>query len=369
MFIAHNLSAINKQLTRIAFVAPYPFDTVGGQRFRFEQYLDVLTREGISYQIFPFFDPKTYSILYKQGKIVQKAIGLLFAIIRRFLLLFTIWQYHYVYIYREAIPIGPPIWEFIVAKLFKRKIIIDFDDAIWLPPQQSSNAWLQPLRFYHKLSFLCQWAYKVSCGNTFLANYALQYNRNVCLIPTTLDTQQQHNQAKHHTNKPLTVIGWTGSHTTLPYLIPLYPILEQLAQQYAIEFRVIANQAPDTKLPFVKFVKWASNTEVADLLAFDIGIMPLTNTPWEEGKCGFKALQYMSLGIPAVVSPVGVNNSIVQHEQNGFIAHNNQDWLHYLSQLIQSAELRNKLGEAGRQTVVERFSKQSQIDNFLYLFQ
>lgn len=77
----------------------------------------------------------------------------------------------------------------------------------------------------------------------------------------------------------------------------------------------------------------------------------------------------MSLGIPAVVSPVGVNNSIVQHTQNGFIAHNNQDWLNYLSQLIQSAELRNKLGEAGRQTVVERFSKQSQIDNFLYLFQ
>lgn len=366
-----NLTHPKKQITikHIAFICPYPFDTVGGQRFRFEQYLDVLTQKGLDYQIFPFLDQQTYSILYKKGNTLQKAVGLLFGIVRRMVLLTTIWQYQYVFIYREAIPIGPPIWEFIVAKLFKRPLIVDFDDAIWLPPKQSTNAWLKTLRFYPKLSFLCKWAYKVSCGNYFLAQYAQQYNPNTYLIPTTLDTTKQHNQTKQHTPKTPIIIGWTGSHTTLAYLTPFYPVLEQLSLRYQIEFRVIANQKPQTNLPFVRFIPWSSETEIADLLAFDIGVMPLTDTPWEQGKCGFKALQYMSLGIPAVVSPVGVNTAIIQHAQNGFVATTNQDWIIYLSQLIESVQLRTTIGRAGQITVQERFSKISQTSAFLQLFQ
>jgi glycosyltransferase involved in cell wall biosynthesis len=113
---------------------------------------------------------------------------------------------------------------------------------------------------------------------------------------------------------------------------------------------------------------WRLDTEIQDLMSFDIGIMPLPDDEWTKGKCGFKGLQYMALEVPTVMSPVGVNTEIIDHGKNGFIANNETEWLAILSQLINDAELRKHIGQEGRKTIVNKYSKSANLNKYLSLF-
>ena len=166
------------------------------------------------------------------------------------------------------------------------------------------------------------------------------------------------------------VIGWTGSHSTLKYLHAIEPVLQKLENQFPfISFLIIADQPPPLHLARLTFIKWNPQTEIADLLKMDIGIMPLPDDEWSKGKCGFKALQYMALEIPSVVSPVGVNTFIINNESEGFLCRSNEEWLLALEKLIIDKNLRIKLGKAGRKKVVEHYSVSSNTSNFLSLFE
>ena len=132
---------------------------------------------------------------------------------------------------------------------------------------------------------------------------------------------------------------------------------------------IISNQKPDWDVDDYNFIVWNKEKEIEQLDKIDIGIMPLDDSVWEKGKCGFKALQYMALGIPAVVSKVGINNNIIDHGINGFLCRNTEDWLRYLSDLISSESLRKSIGEQGRKKVIEFYSVQSNVDLFLSLFE
>ena len=68
----------------------------------------------------------------------------------------------------------------------------------------------------------------------------------------------------------------------------------------------------------------------------------------------------MALGIPTVCSPVGVNTSVIHDDQNGFIAGSEDEWVEKLSRLLRSAELRERLGRAGRTTVEQDYSAKTQ---------
>ncbi len=148
-------------------------------------------------------------------------------------------------------------------------------------------------------------------------------------------------------------------------------MLHKLETEYNFEFLVISNEKPQINLKSFKFIKWDKTSEISDLQKIDIGIMPLYDNEWEKGKCGFKGLQYMALEIPAVMSPVGVNTEIIKDGENGFLAKDEQEWFDKLSLLIENSQLREKLGKAGRQTVIEKYSvdanKQKYLD-VLHLF-
>ncbi|MDB2697611.1 glycosyltransferase family 4 protein [Crocinitomicaceae bacterium] len=352
----------------IYIIAPYPRGQAPSQRFRFEQYLDFLESEGFTVNFYPFINEKTWKTIYSEGKIIKKIVGMLGSFVRRWGLLFQLHKADFVFIHREAAQLGPPIFEWIIAKMLRKKYIYDFDDAIWLPNYSESNAKFHRLKAYWKVKFCMKWADKITAGNNYLAEFARQYNRNVYEIPTTIDTENYHNQTINYENEDL-VIGWTGSHTTMHYLDELVPILEELEQKHEFTFTVISNEAPNFTLKSLRFVKWTKETEIEELLQFSIGIMPLKEDKWSKGKCGFKALQYMSLGIPSVISPVGVNTEIIRNGENGYTPSSSTEWTEALDKLLTDQSIRHKLGKQGQATIEERYSVRSQKQHYLNLFQ
>ncbi len=355
-------------MTKVLFIAPYPVRHAPSQRFRVELFEPELQQADIAYKFAPFMDEYTWKVLYKQGSILQKAWGIFKGYLKRLkTVLFDIHSYDYVFIHREAAPLGPPIFEWMIAKLWGKKIIFDFDDAIWIENTSNENKLAGLLKAAWKTKRTCKWAYKVAGGNDYLCNFARNYNSNVVLLPTCVDMQRMHKGTKLHREGEVT-IGWTGSHSTLKYIDAVMDVLQELEEKLNTKFIVIANKKPELPLKNWEFIPWKEQTEVDDLLKIDIGIMPLEEDPWSEGKCGFKLIQYLSIGIPAVASPVGVNKQIIEEGKNGYLCNNKEEWLHALSSLINDVALRASMGKAGQEKMRNHYSIASQKDNFLQLF-
>ncbi len=357
-------------MTKICFIVPYPTGLAPSQRFRFEQYFNLLASKGYRFKVFPFLNPRMNGMLYQSRFLPGLAIALLVGFVRRVIHLFSAINAHYIFIHREAMPVGPPVFEWICAKPMRKRIIYDFDDAIWLTDREESKT-TKLLRWRGKVRPICRWSYRISCGNNYLAAFARSFNANVVVNPTTIDTENLHNPEiiKVSKDPSRVIIGWTGSYSTLKYLQQLVPVLQHLEQEFPqVAFRVIADRNPELPLQRYAFVPWNKTTEAKDLAILDIGVMPLPDDAWTRGKCGFKALQYMAMEIPCVVSPVGVNIEIVQHGVNGFWAATAHEWQLYLSQLIQDENLRLQMGKSGRQTVLQRYSVRSNAPLFLSLF-
>jgi glycosyltransferase involved in cell wall biosynthesis len=340
---------------KIRIIAPYPKGEAPSQRFRFEQYLELLEKDGYQIEYHSFIDEKTWEKLYLPGNYFFKVTSILKSFVRRWLLLFSIKKNDLIFIHREMAHIGPPIFEWILAKVLRKKYIYDFDDAIWLPNYSQSNAKFQRLKAYWKVNYCMKWAYRISAGNQYLANYASQFNSNVFIIPTTIDLLHHHTLQTDYEKKDI-VIGWTGTLTTMHYLDFLIPILEELEQDFEFTFLVISNQEPSFKLNSLKFVKWEKDSEIEDLAQISIGVMPLYEDIWSKGKCGFKGLQYMALGIPSLMSPVGVNTEIVEHGKNGFLPNSQEEWKDTLKELLVNKDLRSRIGNEGLKTIQEKYS-------------
>ncbi|TAF32144.1 MAG: glycosyltransferase [Cytophagales bacterium] len=363
-------------MSKILIVCPYPRGIAPGQRFRFEQYLDALQENGHDIVYKAFLSLSAYHLLYQKGRTLAKIAVVLLGYIRRVWHLAAALRADYVFVYREATPLGFPMFEFVVAKIFRKKLIYDFDDAIWIPATSAQNRLAAWLKSPQKVQKNCRWAYRLSLGNAYLCRNAATFRAEtwsenqqttVRLNPTTIDTENMHNQLHPQTQENL-VVGWTGSHSTLVYLENIWPLIAKLQQIEPFTFLVICNEDPKPQLPYYQFIKWNTEQEIPDLLRMHIGIMPLHADAWSEGKCGFKALQYMALGIPAVVSPVGVNKDIVQNGENGFLCKSEAEWQEALLLLLRSAAKRQLMGQKARETVLQKYSVKANTPNVLELF-
>jgi len=357
---------------KVLFLLPYPLRQAPSQRFRVEAFFNLLKIQQIHFDTHVFLDDNAWKVLYKGGSSFQKALAVIKGFLRRTLkVLFQSYKYDYIFVHREASPIGPPVFEWILAKVFRKRLIYDFDDAIWIPNVTESNELAGKVKCFWKIKYICKWSYKISVGNAYLANYALKYQgrpEHVFVIPTCVDTANRFNQLKQQYVDEKVVIGWTGSHSTLPYLDIVYPVLERLEKECNSEVLVICNQPPKFSLSSLQFIQWKEETEIEDLLRIHIGIMPLVQDVWSEGKCGFKIIQYLALGIPAVASPVGVNKNIVEQGRSGFLCTTQEEWYQALRLLINEARLRQQFGEAGRKKMVNQFSIAANADKFISLF-
>lgn len=352
---------------KILFIAPYPFDEAPSQRFRFEQYLDLLKDNHYLIKEVPFLDFNGWKALYRDGSTLKKIFAIIRAFSRRFLLMFSVYKYDFIFIHREASMIGPPFFEWFMTKVLRKKIIYDFDDAIWLPNYSESNARFQRLKMYRKVNKIMKWANKITVGNEFLKSYAVKFNNNVVVIPTTIDTENVH-CLKGNPNQQPVIIGWTGTHTTSKYLQFLLPVLDEMSKTQKFKLRIISNLPPDFEKPYLEFVQWNKEKEISDLAQFNIGIMPMEESEWTLGKCAFKALQYMALEIPAVVSPVGMNKEVIADGISGFLCSNETQWSETLIKLIENQSLREQIGKEGRKVVQEKYSVKQYSNNYLKLF-
>lgn len=339
------------RLVRVAALVPYPLRRAPGQRYRIEQWAPLMRGEGVEVDLLPFLDDATLDVLYERGHFVTKGAGVVGGYVRRLRQLGRLQDYDVAYVFREAAFLPSTFVEKAVAR--RMPFVYDFDDAIYLPATSAANASLRFLKSTAKVSTLCRMATQVTVGNAHLADYARRHARAVTTIPSTIDTSSYLPGPRRPSAVP--VIGWTGSATTVPYLEEILPALRVLRSSFDFELRVIGGRLSVDGLR-VTCVPWNADSEVEDLRAIDIGLMPLPDDEWTRGKCGMKALQYMGLAIPAVVSPVGANAEIIRDGRNGFHARTQEDWVARLGSLIRDPSLRMRLGAAGRETVEKEYS-------------
>ena len=342
-------------MPNILIIADHRLNRSPSQRYRFEQYLNYFKSEGFDWELSEIITEKDDKIFYHPGNYFKKAWILFKSIFIRLKDLRRAKNFDVIFIQREALLLGSSYFE---KQFFKKnKVVFDFDDSIWLLDTSPENKKFEFLKNPDKTKINIKHAHCVIAGNSFLANYAKQFNQNTVVIPTTIDSDF-HIPKPELRNKEKIVIGWSGSISTIKHFEMAIPALKEIQNKYPnkIEIHVIG-QGSYTH-PEINMISknWSAKTEVDDLNSFDIGIMPLPDDEWVKGKCGLKGLSYMACGVATIMSRVGVNSEIIEHGKNGFLATNQQEWVNYLSKLIENSDLRHEMGQAGRETVVKNYS-------------
>lgn len=271
-------------------------------------------------------------------------------------------RYDAVVIQRDLFPFGPPWLERLLLRRNPR-LVYDTDDATYLRPSFTPNTPFQRLRHFDKVAEVASHAAWVSAATPAIANWAGQYSANVTVVPMAIDlVEYDRARALRHAtstiDRPL-VIGWAGTPGGLGYLRSLAPVLADICAHHEnVVVRVISGGYLDVCLPGARLdaQPWRADTALRDMADFDIGIVPLDDTPFERAKFPFKLLQYLALGVPALSARVGFAQEVIRHGENGLLAATPDEWRQSLEMLIGDVALRQRLAAAGRETVMERYT-------------
>ncbi|MBM3251169.1 MAG: glycosyltransferase family 4 protein [Candidatus Omnitrophica bacterium] len=339
---------------KVLFLVPYPTEGPSN-RYRVEQYLPYLKTQGIDYCIRPFMSSDFFKIMYKRGRHFKKIFLLLGSTAKRLSDLVRYNKYDLVFVHIESFPFGPAICEWFFSKLGK-PIIYDFEDAVYLPNFKGNNKVMNTLRHPGKFYQILRLSDHVIVCNRYMRDFVYSFNRNVTVIPTSIDTGKFKLKDVNSQNKT-PIIGWIGSHTTSYCLNQLINVFIKLAEKFDFSLKIIGGEE-NFNIPGVNVIneKWTLQKDIENFQSLDIGIYPLPNDERALAKTPFKTIQYMSVGVPVMASRVGGNIEIIQDGINGFLAATENEWLEKLTSLIQDINLRKKMGLAGRKTVEERYS-------------
>ena len=357
----------------ILFITDHRLNRSPSQRFRFEQYLSYFEQQGYLWQLSEIISEKEDAVFYQAGHYIQKAWIMVKSVFIRLKDVQRAKQFDIVFIQREALLLGSAYFE---KQFYKQSnVIFDFDDSIWLLDISNENKPFSFLKNPDKTKTAITNSHAVIAGNTYLANYSKQFNKQVVVIPTTVDTtwhkplaERTARLLKNEDNSKI-VIGWSGSITTIQHFELAIPVLKITQHKYPqVEIQVIS-QVPYSH-PELRVISkiWNASTEVEDMNVFDIGLMTIPHDEWAKGKCGLKGLTYMACGIATIMSAVGVNTEIIQHGTNGFLVTTDAELENYLSQLIENKSLRLQLGNAGRETVEKHYSVNANKEKYLAVF-
>lgn len=344
-------------------LTPNP-SSAASTRFRLEQFFPALHAAGIEPVLRPFLDEQAFALLYRPDMKLRKARLAIEALAGRVADLARSTRARAVLIHREAALVGPPLIEWLLARVLRRPIVFDLDDAVWVPYASPTYGALlsRLLKAPSKTHFTLRSATRIIAGNRYIADYARRYNPRIDVIPTVVDTD--HFQPAPRPPAGVPVLGWIGTHSSLQYLRAIVPALQRLAARRRYIVRVVGAtlEAPGVN---VQNVPWSLEREVADFQSIDVGLYPLVEDSWSVGKSGFKAVQYMACGVPVVASPVGVTSEMIRDGDNGFLARDEDEWVTRLEHLLDDAALRRLLGAQGRRDAVASWSLRAQAPRFV----
>ncbi|MFQ5544524.1 MAG: glycosyltransferase family 4 protein [Acidiferrobacterales bacterium] len=231
-----------------------------------------------------------------------------------------------------------------------KRLIFDFDDAIFVRSDGRASR-MRNSRFLRMLRVCDQvWA-----GNSYLAGAAKYHNDTVTILPTSIQPERYNITVSKPTDSVDLV--WIGSRSTRKYLVDVLPVLESLAPRVpGLRLKIVADFNVDSTALNVRPVAWSNDREAYELASSHIGLAPMPEDPWTQGKCGLKVLQYMAAGLPTVASPAGVHRDLIEHEVSGFLADSANEWCDSLLRLINDPALRQRMGAAGKKRCAEQFS-------------
>jgi glycosyltransferase involved in cell wall biosynthesis len=347
-------------------LASYPIEAAA-TRYRLSQFIEPLAQRGITLTIHPFINSQLFARLYSRGGMASKGAGFLSSTVVRLKDLLNATRADVVLIQREAMMFGPPIIEWLITRIIKRPMVLDLDDATYIPYTSPTYGGLGALKWFGKTDSLIKWANLVTCGNRAIAEYVTSKQVRASIIPTVVDTDL-FRPPENGVQRKIPVVGWIGTHSTFPYLESVFPVLSELATHYDFLLKIVGSGKADIRIANVKIenLQWNMAREIEDFQSIDIGLYPidarLYSGKWALGKSGFKAIQYMAVGVPYVATPVGGSAEIGEAGNTHFFASSAEEWRKALELLISDEHTRRKMGAAGRRHAVEHYNLAAQAD-------
>ncbi len=325
-------------------------------RYRSIQYFDFLQQQGVTVVHRYLFSDEYLKLKYSKSR--KHLFVAAVCYLKRFLNLISDVRKGRVFVVeKELFPYLPIKFEYLI-KAVGAKYILDYDDAIW-HNYDSHRRGIIRLLLGNKLKNIIHSSDYFIGGNDYLCEYARRAGAgHVVRIPTVIPQKKYHAACLDMPKSESFTLVWIGSPSTSPYLVELNDALGRLTREFNINVRLIGfDEKLSDSLSFRHtVVPWNADTEVAELASAHLGIMPLPDRPFEKGKCGFKLIQYMAVGLPVLASPVGVNVQIVENGVNGFTCQDSQDWYTRIRQIYLDAPLRIEMGKNSRQSFISKYS-------------
>ncbi len=346
-----------KEKRKILVVCPFPQGVAAGQRLKYEQYFDHWRENGFEITVTSFMDMSMWEVVYTPGNYGFKILGTLRGYVKRFRDILVVGQADIVYVHMWVTPFGTSFFERLL-RLFSKRLIFDLEDNVLMGQKNDFNPMMRFIKSKEKTKFLISSADHVITSSSFLNDTCLDINKKkACTyISSSVDTDR-FLPVNSYSNKRKVTIGWTGTFSSKVYLDLLRDVFLKLKKRCDFKLLVIGNFQYEFPGIDLEVIQWSSANEVKDLQRIDIGIYPLPQDDWVLGKSGLKAIQYMAFGLPTVATDVGTTPRIIQQHENGWLVKTEMEWIEALETLIKNSELRRKLGEAARKTVLENYSK------------
>ena len=351
---------------KVLALASYPVEAAA-TRYRLEQFVGPLAERGITLTIRPFIDSKLFAQLYRRDAIPRTAFGLIWSALLRLGDALAAREADVVLVQREAMLFGPPLIEWLAKTVGGRPLVLDLDDATYVPYTSPTYGRLGKwLKCFGKTDDLIRWSEVVTCGNRAIAEYVSSRGAAACVIPTVVDTEF-FKPGKRVPSEAAPVLGWVGTHSTYPYLESIFPVLEELAHGYNFRLKIVGSGREEISVAGIAIenLKWSLEREIQDFQSFDIGLYPIDTRlygDWAAGKSGFKGIQYMAVGIPYVATPIGAIAEIGEAGVTHFNATTREEWKDVLEILISDRERRLAMGAAGRRYAEAHYNLPDQAD-------
>lgn len=324
-------------------------------RVRMLQFIPHLDKLGFEVTSEPLLDADYLNLKYAGKKVPFSS--LVRSYLHRVSLLMAAKEFDVVWMEKEFLPWMPSSLDKALGR--RAPVVVDYDDATFHSYDLHPNRAARSL-FGRKIDRVMSSAAVVVAGNAYLADRARKAGaKQVEVIPSAIDLDDYPDTPAELHSPP--ALGWIGTPSTVRYLHQIARPLRQAVNANKAVLHVVGGGPIQLLGVPLRIIRWQEATEVQSIRAFDAGIMPLADTPWEWGKCGYKIIQYMACGLPTIASPIGVNSTIIDQGRNGFLAATETEWTQAISSLLQDPTLRARLGAAGRRKVVQEYSVQAVI--------